>query len=236
MDHEDFDRLIRSLGTTGTRRTMLGALLGVGLLGADPAQAKRQRGGKSRRLRAQAAALRTCVNPGPGQNLSRCNFFDDDLRGANLRSANLSGAFLAGAELCGADLRSANLSKTDFRHANLTRADLRGTNLSTARLGYATFCETRMPNGTLNNTGCPPSGTAICCQQSECGSSCSRGVCDVIIGCQSCSSDESYYKSRFDSCLAGGSSCAYCASWMGCDGDIATGTSCGTVDGDACEA
>ena len=83
---------------------------------------------------------------------------------------------MRGAELCGADLRGANLAKTDFVNANLTRADLRGTNLSTADLTEAVFCQTRRPNGKLDNSGCPPDGE-VCCGDAECDGVCHRGAC-----------------------------------------------------------
>src|SRR5688500_6680084 len=98
MDHQEFDQLTRLLGQAGTRRAALGTLLGAGALGVRAVDAKR------RRVTSQAAArrnplkgLRDCPNPGPGQNLSKCNFVDTDLRGANLRGANLSGALFANA-------------------------------------------------------------------------------------------------------------------------------------------
>ena len=61
-----------------------------------------------------------------------CKFCD-------LTGANLNQTILRGAQLEGADLTGANLTG-----ANLTRADLTGT----------IFCETKMPDGTKNNSGC----------------------------------------------------------------------------------
>lgn len=190
MDHHGFDQLTRLLGRAGTRRAALGTLLGAGALGVRAVDANRHdlKSGKRRRRRvaSQAAAprdplagLRDCPNPGPGQNLSKCNFVDQDLRGTNLRGANLSGAVFANANLCSADLRGANLSRTDFSFAVLTRADLRGTNLSTATFDHAALCRTRMPNGTLDDSHCPRDDGDICCSDADCdaGVGCERGWC-----------------------------------------------------------
>jgi hypothetical protein len=181
VDQKSFDHLTRLLGGAGNRRGVFGALLGAGLLGiagtADAASKRRRR--QKRRLRGQAQpGLRDCPNPGPGKNLTNCDFSGQDLRGKSLRGANLSGASFASANLCGTDLRGANLQRTDFTTANLTRVDFRGTNLSTARLDLATFCQTRLPNGTLDNSGCPSDGE-VCCVDAQCppGAICQRGSC-----------------------------------------------------------
>jgi uncharacterized protein YjbI with pentapeptide repeats len=194
MDGTRFDRLARSVGARRSRRQMVvGLLAGLGTalatlpgerpLGAGASAATPRR---RRRVTSQAAArraplarLRDCPNPGPGQNLSRCNFVDQDLRGANLSGANLSGAVFAHANLCAANLRGANLAKTDFTWAVLTRADLRGTTLATAILDHAAFCRTQLPNGTLDNSHCPRDDDDICCSDADCGAgvACQRGWC-----------------------------------------------------------
>ncbi|EOC0520079.1 pentapeptide repeat-containing protein [Cronobacter sakazakii] len=74
-----------------------------------------------------------------GENGSKANLSDANLRGANLsdanlRGANLSGANLYGANLRGANLRGANLSDADLRGADLSDANLRGADLSDANL------------------------------------------------------------------------------------------------------
>jgi hypothetical protein len=178
MDHEAFDRITRLFGVTGTRRTALAALLSAGLLGVTgKADAKTKRRQKER-LSAQAQPRpQRCSDPGPGQNLSKCDFTRADLRGRSLRGANLSRAKLVGAELCGVDLRGANLDKTDFTGAHLTRVDFRGTNLSRAILTDAHFCQTTRPNGKLDHTHCPPEGDDVCCGDDECDGVCQRGLC-----------------------------------------------------------
>jgi hypothetical protein len=191
MDHDSFDRLARLLGRDGTRRTVLGIVFGTTVASAGSIAAKPAR--RRKRVGTQAASdpktgLRDCPNPGPGQNLSKCNFAGQNLAGKNLRGANLSGALLAFADLCSVDLRGANLHKTDFRGAVLTRADLRGTSLSTANLTDAVLCRTRVPNGTLDDSQCPPDASDICCADADCdaGESCDRGACGVPPGGGQC--------------------------------------------------
>ena len=70
-------------------------------------------------------ALGSC----PGCDLSEAN-----LEGANLGRANLEGANLTGANLEGADLYKANLEGSD--------------------LSGAILCNTTMPDGTIDNSGC----------------------------------------------------------------------------------
>jgi hypothetical protein len=193
MDGTRFDRLARAVGARRSRRQMVvGLLAGLGtalaagpgdrLLGAGPAgaAAKRRHRAKAKASRRDPLArLRDCPNPGPGQNLSKCNFVDADLRGANLSGANLRGAVFANANLCSADLSGANLAKADFTWAVLTRADLRGTNVSKATFDRATLCRTRMPDGTLDDSHCPHDDGDICCSDAECGAgvACERGWC-----------------------------------------------------------
>jgi hypothetical protein len=162
-------------------------LAGIGLAvsGESADAAKKRRRARNGRLKAQAlAGFRDCPNPGPGQNLSKCDFSGEDLRDENLRGTNLSRALFEDANLCGANLRGTNLHKADFTDANLTRVDLRGTNLSTADLTNAQFCQTRRPNGSIDNSGCPV-GTTICCFDEECDDDeiCVHGGCAPNTGC-----------------------------------------------------
>lgn len=191
MDHESFDRLARLLARPGSRRTALGTALSAGLLGSGLATAKnrhRQKGKDKVKGQAKKSGPRSCPSPKPGQNLSKCDFAGADLSGKSLRGANLSGASLAGANLCGADLRGANLSKVDFQNANLTRTDLRGTNLSTAKLAGVKFCQTKRPDGTLDDTHCPPEGVDVCCAHAECEGPSGRCVAGACAS-ESCSDD-----------------------------------------------
>ncbi len=81
------------------------------------------------------------------------------LPGANLSAAFLPWANLRGADLRGATLRWANLSKASLTGADLRGANLHGVNLYKADLGEAIlsgtkFCNTIMPDGTINNDDC----------------------------------------------------------------------------------
>lgn len=88
-----------------------------------------------------------------------------DLRGANLRNADLTGADLERARLDGIDLRSANLTDANLTMTTMFEADLRGANLTGTNMSFADledallegaiFCRTTMPDGTVNNEGCP---------------------------------------------------------------------------------
>ena len=86
--------------------------------------------------------------------LTKANLNEASLRGAILTSANLMRANLAGA-----NLSSENLFVTFLRKANLHSADLSGANLYKADFRFSTltnvyFCETKMPDGKINNTNC----------------------------------------------------------------------------------
>lgn len=199
MDATQFDRLARSLGARAARRRVLvGLLAGLGTVPAVDLVAGSTAGAKSKRRRAVKGeakrqdnpfpGLRDCPNPGPGKNLSKCNFVGKDLRGKKLSGSNLSGASFAFANLCSADLRGANLNKTDFTGAVLTRVDFRGTKLSSAILNDAVLCQTQLPDGRLENRGCPPDADDVCCDDAECGEGtvCDRGVCGGPPGSGNC--------------------------------------------------
>jgi hypothetical protein len=89
-----------------------------------------------------------------GANLSNANLTqallgDTDLSYANLHGADLSYTYLVSSYMTGADLSDANLSSADLRSAGLYQADLTGADLSNA-----IFCNTTMPDGSQNNSGC----------------------------------------------------------------------------------
>ncbi len=73
---------------------------------------------------------------------------------ANLRGADLSGAYLFKAKLEEAKLSDAYLYGANLRKANLRGADLSGAYLYDADLTEATFCYTKMPDGSINNQDC----------------------------------------------------------------------------------
>ena len=181
MENERFDRMTRLLGAGATRRGALAALLGVGVLGTGAEAAKKRARRRRRRKHGQDsfAGPPTCAIRGPGQDLSHCDFTGQDLRGKNLSGSQLSGAQFTSANLCGADLSGTDLASTDFTSAVLTRADLRGTNLPKAIVADAVFCRTRLPDGRLDNSGCPPGTGDVCCDDADCagGRVCSAQRC-----------------------------------------------------------
>lgn len=73
-----------------------------------------------------------------GEDLSRCDFFVDNLKGANLANANLSGAILYGSDLTSANLDGANLEGAMLDSANLTGANLAGADLRGAKFDPST--------------------------------------------------------------------------------------------------
>ncbi|MEI8081592.1 MAG: pentapeptide repeat-containing protein, partial [Actinomycetes bacterium] len=73
-----------------------------------------------------APAPPDCANPGPGKNLSHCDFHNRDLNEFDLHGANLAGVLLRRANLAGADLTGADLIGADLDSANLTDVNLLG--------------------------------------------------------------------------------------------------------------
>ena len=78
-----------------------------------------------------------------------------DLTGAYLWKAELGESNLRGVDLRGAYLRGANLVGTNFNNAKLNGADLKETNLQ-----KAIFCNTTMPDGSINNNDCKKASQA----------------------------------------------------------------------------
>ena len=99
-----------------------------------------------------------------GADLDRANLMGAALIHANLRDANLQRtslglAVLGAADLTGADLRGASLTKANLADAELTNArldhvDLTGADMTNADTTGATFCQTRMPDGSVRNDDC----------------------------------------------------------------------------------
>ena len=85
-------------------------------------------------------------------NLAGANLQGIDLRWAKLNSANLQGANLRGAYLYGAILYGAKLTSSDFTGVTLCFA---------GNSGCAKFCDTTMPNGSTNNSGCGAVATSV---------------------------------------------------------------------------
>jgi uncharacterized protein YjbI with pentapeptide repeats len=71
--------------------------------------------------------------------------------GADLVNANLSGTIGADTNFAAANLTNANLNGATFNFVNLF-----GANLANANLTNVAYCETTMPDGTVNNDNCAP--------------------------------------------------------------------------------
>ena len=82
-------------------------------------------------------------------NCVECDLFKAILSGANLSRANLNGAWLRKADLSEANLIEANLRKADLSEADLSEADLTG-----AIMNGVILCNTTMPDGSVNDSGC----------------------------------------------------------------------------------
>ncbi len=73
-----------------------------------------------------------------GEKTDYEDFFDDELKGANLASANLTSANLTNADLSEANLPRADLSKANFSEAKLERTNFKGAkNLTVDQLSKA---------------------------------------------------------------------------------------------------
>jgi len=130
-------------------------LIGTDLAGADLAEADLTNADLT-----QIEQISRTKLPLPLSNIANLGMYryirSTNLTGADLTWANLTNADLTGANLTNADLTEANLTNADLTNANLTLANLTGANLSEDNWRKAKFCQTTMPDGTLNNRDCPP--------------------------------------------------------------------------------
>lgn len=94
----------------------------------------------------QGSAIKTNFR---GANLESATFHQSDLDGANFSDANLTGASFGSSSLKGANFSNANLSGASFGGADLEGSDMTETDTSST-----IFCNTIMPNGDVNNSGC----------------------------------------------------------------------------------
>jgi uncharacterized protein YjbI with pentapeptide repeats len=106
----------------------------------------------------------TITNLGSYRYIRSTNLTGADLTWANLTNADLveadlTNAKLALANLTGANLTGANVTGADLAEADLTNAKLVLANLSKGNWREARFCQTTMPDGTVNNRDCPPEPT-----------------------------------------------------------------------------
>jgi hypothetical protein len=176
MDNRRFDALVRVVSRTATRRGALAALLGMAIAGRDAVELRARRKQRARRkhragnVNTEAVSRcypsKSCV-PGPGRIASRCDFSSADLRNLNAGGANLSNSNFTDADLRGAYFGGANLSGACFVGADLTGATL-GASVNLRR---AVFCDTIMPDGSTDDSGCDR-GTTCCptCRPATCES------------------------------------------------------------------
>ena len=236
MDGHHFDALAKRLSS---RRTALGGLVASLLLpleisargqgkGKDKDK-QRKHGGKGKgrdkkRTHAQAEQCwraGACI-PGKGSNVSRC-----DLSGISNLPLDSTGSNLSRANLRGVNARGVNFTKANLSGACLIDADFTGaTFANNTNLANAIFCNTKMPDGSPNNSGCG-AGTACCptCVAAGgrcgvgfgacCGSAgCFTGICCVPTTCEELGKQ--------------------CGSWPdGCGGTLQCGA-CGTGATPAC--
>ena len=87
-------------------------------------------------------------------DLSEANFRNATMRGINLYHSDLRRANLNGADLEGAKLWQVNITGANLNDTNLTNADLTGAVVNKTDLDGPIYCNTTMPNGLLNNSGC----------------------------------------------------------------------------------
>lgn len=120
-------------------------------------QERKRQAAKPARAAAACYGGSNCT-PGPGKNLSKCNYAGSaTLKGKNLKGANLGNASVARGDASGSNLQGANLGGACLVDAKLTGATISSsTNFSTA-----IRCRTTMPDGSIDNAGCNL-GTACC--------------------------------------------------------------------------
>jgi uncharacterized protein YjbI with pentapeptide repeats len=140
-------------------------LIGTDLAGADLTNAKLTKLDQISRTKLPLPLSNiTITNLGSYRYIRSTNLTGADLTWANLTNADLveadlTNAKLALANLTGANLTGANVTGADLAEADLTNAKLVLANLSKGNWREARFCQTTMPDGTVNNRDCPPEPT-----------------------------------------------------------------------------
>lgn len=266
MDRERFDAFTRMFSARKSRRAAVVGLLGASVAGAlfgsdpDALEAARNKGkgkskdrskgkGKKRKIKTQAVPA-SCFIQGctlTKSNLSKCDFGGTaTLKGKNLTGYNLSSINLEDGDASGANFTGVNFAATCLVDANLTGATINGsTNFS-----QTIRCRTKMPNGTIDNTGCnkPTKCCPTCIELGDtCGAgiggsccpdiSCVNGVCvcgpcpvytcqpvqcDVVSGGASCTYDLTPDGQKGPNCDGPGELC--------CGGACVSGLCCSTAE------
>ncbi len=116
------------------------------------------KGRNNKRNKKQPCYSGTSCTPGAGQDTSGCNFSRSTLFvDLDAQGADLSNSSFAAADLRGADFRGASLRGGCFVAANLLGATIDAS----VNLTDAVFCQTVMPDGSIDDSGCD-SHTACC--------------------------------------------------------------------------
>ena len=77
------------------------------------------------------------------------------VQGANFEKADLSIALMDYANFTGANFKGATLDGAKLNFSDLTNANLTGASTRKTVLRGVIFCNTTMPDGKINNSGCP---------------------------------------------------------------------------------
>ena len=91
-----------------------------------------------------------------GSNYNYANMTNAHASGADFADSKMTGANLTGADLRGANFTNVVFTDASLINADLTNANLTGGDLANAKLTGAVFCNTTMPDGSINNSGCFP--------------------------------------------------------------------------------
>lgn len=125
-----------------TLLVILTLLLPFGLWAYEPEDLKKVKGGQC---------------PGCdlwGVNLENAQLPSANLRGANLKDSDLRRANLTNADFVGSDLSDSDLRGTVFLNADLSNANLKGAHTLGTKFNGAILCNTIMPDGQVEFSGC----------------------------------------------------------------------------------
>jgi uncharacterized protein YjbI with pentapeptide repeats len=161
VNRSTFDAAVRLLAGATSRRVALGALVGGSLLTVEESLAgkhrrKQKRRKQKRRKNRRKARTQICYNGdrceiAAGADYAGCNFSNSiAFRELDVRGSSLAGANLVLADLSGADLRGVSLKNACLAGATLLDALVDENTV----LKGATFCNTIMPDGSMNDAHC----------------------------------------------------------------------------------
>jgi hypothetical protein len=179
MDRGQFDALARLVGSRSSRRGAIVTLIDAALLPLLPAAVRAQTTKQRPRRAGKCFPGDSCI-PGTARLNARCDFSGSALfRGLAAQASNLSQANFTQADLSGANLRAANLRGACLVGANLTSAIVD----QSTRFTGAIFCQTTMPDGSVNNSGCQLA--TACCPTSLSPGGGGGATCQTTPECQS---------------------------------------------------